>query len=250
MVLCIASTQTPTRLAVLTRAEVRFYEMPTAWIDIANIGAEACDEDFYCAADDNSATWCCPNELGLEDCASKFNLPALSTPTPSPTSTSTKPTSTAVKLTSGVETASTTAEATLSTTTGPDQPIVTESTGKSSLVHVETSSTLSSSGSDIPCVTSVVESTDMRATSTMTRADSAPDATCTVYTTALALAPAPTVSSVTTSGSDANSATISPGSPDPLSNNVMISAASGHSGVVRGTTMLLGAVAITGALLF
>ena len=65
-------------------------------MDTAKAQSEACDEGFYCAADERAKTWCCPDELGLKECADKFNLDTLTTPAPSSTSTSTskKPTST------------------------------------------------------------------------------------------------------------------------------------------------------------
>lgn len=61
-------------------------------MDNAKPQSEACDEGFYCAADEKAKTWCCPDELGLKECANKFNLDTLTTPTPS--SSLEKPTST------------------------------------------------------------------------------------------------------------------------------------------------------------
>ncbi|RGP60184.1 prp 4 c [Fusarium longipes] len=82
----------------------------------------SCDKGFYCSHDTKAQTWCCPDSMGLAECAAAYGVEdglktdklltttattAAETTTAEPTTT-TEPTTTAVPTTSELETTSTT----------------------------------------------------------------------------------------------------------------------------------------------
>ncbi|KAI1503878.1 hypothetical protein F5X99DRAFT_406559 [Biscogniauxia marginata] len=36
---------------------------------------DSCDEGYFCSADQDGATWCCPDSMSLQECAKKYGLP-------------------------------------------------------------------------------------------------------------------------------------------------------------------------------
>ncbi|KAI1095822.1 hypothetical protein F5B19DRAFT_269215 [Rostrohypoxylon terebratum] len=48
---------------------------------------DACDQGYFCSADDKGNTWCCPDSMTLKQCAAAYSLPG-SLIVPTPTSTS------------------------------------------------------------------------------------------------------------------------------------------------------------------
>ncbi|KAI1658034.1 hypothetical protein F4813DRAFT_358838 [Daldinia decipiens] len=79
---------------------------------------ESCDKGFFCTADDKGATWCCPDNMTLEQCADAYNLPgSLVTQTsPSTTKPKSSPTSTTLASTTTAKSVSTSAKAAANTT--------------------------------------------------------------------------------------------------------------------------------------
>ncbi|KAI1334874.1 hypothetical protein F5Y15DRAFT_265825 [Xylariaceae sp. FL0016] len=50
---------------------------------------ESCDDGYFCSADDQGETWCCPDSMTLAQCAKKYGLPGpLTSDTATPTATS------------------------------------------------------------------------------------------------------------------------------------------------------------------
>ncbi|GAP86378.1 putative prp 4 c domain-containing protein [Rosellinia necatrix] len=58
---------------------------------------DSCDSGYFCSADDNGKTWCCPEGLSLEECAEKYHIPGSLTSEAPSTSTSTSTTKTGTK---------------------------------------------------------------------------------------------------------------------------------------------------------
>ncbi|KAF2968440.1 hypothetical protein GQX73_g5140 [Xylaria multiplex] len=56
---------------------------------------DSCDNGYFCTADDDGETWCCPDGLSLKECAQKYDIPgSLTSQVPSTTKTTTKATAT------------------------------------------------------------------------------------------------------------------------------------------------------------
>ncbi|KAI0435332.1 hypothetical protein F5Y09DRAFT_293418 [Xylaria sp. FL1042] len=79
-----------------------------------NGSGDACDNGYFCTADDDAKTWCCPDGLSLTECAKKYNIPGpltsqiVSTSTTTTKATTTKHTSSEASHTSKTEEATTT----------------------------------------------------------------------------------------------------------------------------------------------
>ncbi|KAI1409622.1 hypothetical protein F5Y13DRAFT_169687 [Hypoxylon sp. FL1857] len=53
---------------------------------------DSCDDGYFCTADERGATWCCPDNMTLKECAAAYSLPgSLTAATPSSTSTTKSP---------------------------------------------------------------------------------------------------------------------------------------------------------------
>ncbi|KAI1481584.1 hypothetical protein F4774DRAFT_36270 [Daldinia eschscholtzii] len=83
---------------------------------------ESCDKGYFCTADDKGATWCCPDNMTLEQCADAYNLPGslvpqTSTSTTKPKSLQTSTTHASTTTTKGASTTAKAAASTSSTTT-------------------------------------------------------------------------------------------------------------------------------------
>ncbi|KAI0910097.1 hypothetical protein F4823DRAFT_591682 [Ustulina deusta] len=115
-----------------------------------NGSGDSCDNGYFCTADEDAKTWCCPDGLSLKECAQKYDIPGpltsqvLSTSTSISTSTSTTTAkATTTKHTSSEEATtakhtSTTELTTTSTKTG--KPESTESTTISKTSHRQSTS--------------------------------------------------------------------------------------------------------------
>ncbi|KAM7219253.1 hypothetical protein V8F06_005422 [Rhypophila decipiens] len=53
------------------------YEPSTGQKCCPNGQGKACDSGFYCAMNSNKHTWCCPESLTVQQCASLHGVPAL-----------------------------------------------------------------------------------------------------------------------------------------------------------------------------
>ncbi|KAI0840971.1 hypothetical protein F5Y06DRAFT_294242 [Hypoxylon sp. FL0890] len=63
---------------------------------------DSCDSGYFCTADERGATWCCPDNMTLKECAAAYSLPgSLTAATPSATSTTKSPSSTHATVTKG-----------------------------------------------------------------------------------------------------------------------------------------------------
>ncbi|KAI1776899.1 hypothetical protein F4818DRAFT_362433 [Hypoxylon cercidicola] len=51
---------------------------------------DSCDKGYFCSADEKGATWCCPDNMTLEQCAAAYNLPGSLVSEMPPTTTPTK----------------------------------------------------------------------------------------------------------------------------------------------------------------
>ncbi|KAI0546058.1 hypothetical protein F4679DRAFT_558784 [Xylaria curta] len=68
---------------------------------------DACDNGYFCSADDVGKTWCCPDGLSLKECAQKYNIPGpLTSQAPPTSSTSTTKTTTTATTTKATKTKS------------------------------------------------------------------------------------------------------------------------------------------------
>ncbi|KAI1265603.1 hypothetical protein F5Y18DRAFT_385027 [Xylariaceae sp. FL1019] len=102
---------------------------------------DACDSGFFCSADEQGTTWCCPDGLSLKECAKKYGLPGPLTSEGPTTSTpkSTMKTTTTTKSTSAKKTSTT---ETTDTTTHTKTPTITKTTDASThSIAGETAST-------------------------------------------------------------------------------------------------------------
>ncbi|KAI1650719.1 uncharacterized protein F4817DRAFT_240310 [Daldinia loculata] len=97
---------------------------------------ESCDKGFFCTADDKGATWCCPDNMTLEQCADAYNLPGSLVTQTSPSTTKPKSshTSTTYASTTTAKSVSTSAKAATNTTSTriTTSPISTTSTSQDS----------------------------------------------------------------------------------------------------------------------
>ncbi|KAI1142355.1 hypothetical protein F5Y05DRAFT_223423 [Hypoxylon sp. FL0543] len=77
---------------------------------------DSCDKGYFCTADERGATWCCPDNMTLKECAAAYSLPgSLTAALPSSTSTTKKPSSTHSSTTHASATKSATSTKTTST---------------------------------------------------------------------------------------------------------------------------------------
>ncbi|KAJ3551587.1 hypothetical protein NPX13_g11326 [Xylaria arbuscula] len=66
-----------------------------------NGSGDSCDKGYFCSADEDNKTWCCPDGLSLKECAQKYDIPgALTSQSPSTTTSKTTTKATATKETS------------------------------------------------------------------------------------------------------------------------------------------------------
>ncbi|KAK1773472.1 hypothetical protein QBC45DRAFT_80442 [Copromyces sp. CBS 386.78] len=144
---------------------VHCYNPAAAQICCPNASGSSCDAGYYCAADNEKETWCCPDGMGLEECAAAYGVDSgLVSQTAEATSTSTSTTSTSTSTftstssTSSVATSTSTSSTVVSTTTTSSVVVIT-TTSTSSVVALSTSSvalntTSSAAAITIPAVSS------------------------------------------------------------------------------------------------
>ncbi|KAK6957743.1 hypothetical protein Daesc_000531 [Daldinia eschscholtzii] len=114
---------------------------------------ESCDKGYFCTADDKGATWCCPDNMTLEQCADAYNLPgslvpqtSTSTTKPKSLQTSTTHASTTTKgASTTAKAAASTSSTTTSTTTSTTSTATPTSTTSSQVNETSTSVTPASS---------------------------------------------------------------------------------------------------------
>ncbi|TRX96810.1 hypothetical protein FHL15_002116 [Xylaria flabelliformis] len=102
--------------------------------------AHACDNGYFCSADDAGKTWCCPDGLSLKECAQKYNIPGpLTSQAPqisSTSSTSSTLATTTTKPTTKTKSADSsdapkTSSTSSTTTASTKKPATTSTTSKS-----------------------------------------------------------------------------------------------------------------------
>ncbi|KAI2637119.1 hypothetical protein GGS26DRAFT_471524 [Hypomontagnella submonticulosa] len=164
---------------------------------------DSCDDGYFCTADDKGATWCCPDSMTLEQCASAYNLPgslvsetapAPSTPAPGPSTSASATTTTFAKVTES----SSTKEAIV--------PQTTSNTSSTSSI-LSTSSTSSTSSSPVSMDNG---SGTVAPTLSNTPASSAPAIAVTTSTSFASAAPSPTGpnNGIVTAGCDSTHAPV------------------------------------------
>ncbi|KAK5625053.1 hypothetical protein RRF57_000769 [Xylaria bambusicola] len=158
-----------------------------------NGSGDSCDNGYFCTADVDNQTWCCPDGLSLKECARKYDIPGpLTSQLPSTTKSKTTAkatvtketssevshTSTAAKETTITKDASTKESATTSTKDRKPESTENIETSKTSHPHstakskeveetsVTASSTASSSSITTPAVTAQTVGLDSTPTST------------------------------------------------------------------------------------
>ncbi|KAJ4357129.1 hypothetical protein N0V85_009515 [Neurospora sp. IMI 360204] len=132
---------------------VHCYNAGAAQICCPNASGSSCDAGYYCAADNQQETWCCPNGMGLEECAKAYGVDSgLVSQTAEATSTSTTFTSS----TSSVASSTSTSTTVVSTTT--TSSVVVTTTSSAVVIPLSTSSaaltTSSAPAITIPVVSS------------------------------------------------------------------------------------------------
>ncbi|KAI8953667.1 hypothetical protein F4801DRAFT_104244 [Xylaria longipes] len=162
---------------------------------------DACDNGYFCSADEKGETWCCPDGLSLKECAQKYHIPgpltsqaphisttsATTSATTAKTTTKTKATKTSPAEASNTSEISASTGKSAITSTKSKKPESTESTTTLKTVHHEstskskpketTTATPSSSTTTLLIdVSSALVSTEAAATQT-TALDSAPSST-------------------------------------------------------------------------
>ncbi|KAI0199236.1 hypothetical protein F4808DRAFT_217895 [Astrocystis sublimbata] len=135
-----------------------------------NHSGDACDNGYFCSADEANKTWCCPEGMSLAECARKYSIPGPLTSqeahTSTTSSTSTTSTSKATKTKSAESSAtstktSTTDEATTSTKERkPHSTATATSTAKATTTTTESSESTSTSKTANRKATSKSESTE------------------------------------------------------------------------------------------
>jgi len=86
-------------------------------LDMLNHRLDSCDDGYFCSADAQGATWCCPDGISLKECAKRYDIPGPLTSQTPHTSTRTKPTTTKQSSAKTRHTSSTTITTTTATTT-------------------------------------------------------------------------------------------------------------------------------------
>ncbi|KAI0453115.1 hypothetical protein F5B21DRAFT_311291 [Xylaria acuta] len=148
---------------------------------------DACDNGYFCSADEEGETWCCPEGLSLKECAQKYNIPGPLTSQAPHTSTTSTTKATKTKSASSASSTHTSTRKPATTSTKSKKPEITESTTTSKTVHHEstskskpketTTATPSSSTTTLLIdVSSALVSTEAAATQT-TALDLAPSST-------------------------------------------------------------------------
>lgn len=118
---------------------------------------DSCDKGYFCTADERGATWCCPDNMTLKECAAAYSLPgSLTAATPSSTSTTKSPSSTHASVTKSVTSAKIAESATVSGDYG-SQTTEAPSTPTSSTIAAPTSASTTSSPSPTPPANGIVE---------------------------------------------------------------------------------------------
>ncbi|KAI0184412.1 hypothetical protein EV127DRAFT_237958 [Xylaria flabelliformis] len=185
---------------------------------------DACDNGYFCSADDAGKTWCCPDGLSLKECAQKYNIPGpLTSQAPQVSSTSTTITTTTTKPTKTKSADSSdapkTSSASSTTTTSTKKPVITSTTSSKILHHESTSKSE-------PKETSSTTPTTLSSSATTLLIDvsSALVATAgvTAQTTALDLAPSSTPSTPPASSSTVSIGTNGSGSYGPVNALVLL----------------------------
>ncbi|KAI1806199.1 hypothetical protein F4811DRAFT_171194 [Daldinia bambusicola] len=154
---------------------------------------ESCDKGYFCTADEKGATWCCPDNMTLEQCADAYNLPGslVSQAGPSTTKPKSLQTSTTHASTTTTKGASTTAKAATSTL--------------STATSTTTSDTTSATTSATSTVTSTI-STTSQVSETSTSVTPESSALAGPETPAPSATPSPTTpaNGIATAGSDSS----------------------------------------------
>ncbi|KAI0965181.1 hypothetical protein F4678DRAFT_343512 [Xylaria arbuscula] len=130
-----------------------------------NGSGESCDNGYFCTADDDDKTWCCPDGLSLKECAQKYNIPgpltsqAVSTSTTTTKATATKETTSKASHTSATKEATTKEASTMHHT----------STKESSTTKTTSTTSTTSTKSKKPESTESAESTESTESTTLSR---------------------------------------------------------------------------------
>ncbi|KAI8963870.1 hypothetical protein F5Y11DRAFT_346118 [Daldinia sp. FL1419] len=179
---------------------------------------ESCDKGYFCTADEGGATWCCPDNMTLEQCADAYNLPGSLIPQTS--SSTTKPKS---SHTSTTHASTTTASAKGSTTTAK--------------AATNTSSTKST------------KSTKSAASTTSTKTTPSPTSTTTSQTNETSTLPIPESSSTAVGSETSPETTPAPATPSPSApaNGIVAAGSDRMYGSTNGV-MLLAAAAFVALL--
>ncbi|KAK3485925.1 uncharacterized protein B0T23DRAFT_242106 [Neurospora hispaniola] len=129
---------------------VHCYNAGAAQICCPNGSGNSCDAGYYCAADAQNETWCCPEGMSLEQCAAAYKVDgSLVSQTAEATSTSTSSTSTS--STSSVASSTSTSSTVVSTTS--TSSVVVSTTSTSSVVIPLTTSSVALTTSSAPAIT-------------------------------------------------------------------------------------------------
>ncbi|EAA28979.1 hypothetical protein GE21DRAFT_6595 [Neurospora crassa] len=128
---------------------VHCYNAGAAQICCPNGSGNSCDAGYYCAADAQNETWCCPDGMSLEQCAAAYKVDgSLVSQTAEATSTST---SSSTSSTSSVASSTSTSSTVVSTTS--TSSVVVSTTSTSSVVVPLTTSSVALTTSSAPAIT-------------------------------------------------------------------------------------------------
>ncbi|OTA96115.1 hypothetical protein M434DRAFT_28201 [Hypoxylon sp. CO27-5] len=118
---------------------------------------DSCDNGYFCTADERGATWCCPDNMTLKECAAAYSLPgSLTAATSSSTSTTKSLSSTHTSVTKSATSTKTAESATVSGDHG-SQTTEAPSTSASSTIPAPTTASSTSTPSPTPPLNGIVE---------------------------------------------------------------------------------------------
>ncbi|KAI1377743.1 hypothetical protein F4677DRAFT_46475 [Hypoxylon crocopeplum] len=143
---------------------------------------DSCDKGYFCTADNKGATWCCPDNMTLEQCAAAYNLPgSLVSETQPATSTTKSPSSTHNTVTTAASSVkvveSTTKNIVPVTTSAVPLPVYGTQTSEiaQSVVQTSTSTPVAPVTTLLPASTSVPASVSTSASTSASASPTPPD---------------------------------------------------------------------------
>ncbi|KAI0594031.1 hypothetical protein F4775DRAFT_462096 [Biscogniauxia sp. FL1348] len=150
----------------------------------------SCDDGYFCSADQDGATWCCPDSMTLQECAKKYGLPGtLTSETPSATSvpsstllqapaitTSTSSVSASVSTIAGSGSAQVAANCTTYTSTMVQSFIPTSSTFNATSTRINSSTSISAPITSTSPASSTSTTSIITLTDTPTKTTASPTA--------------------------------------------------------------------------